>query len=65
LQLVEGKTWAKLAAWMASFALMGLALGHGNVSRLFTLRVMAIASATGALIGTFQLIVSSRTQRPH
>jgi hypothetical protein len=50
----NGKSVGRLMAWIAAFALMGLGIGHGNVSWPFTLRVMAVTTAVGAFIGILQ-----------
>ena len=52
----------RLLAWIVAFALAGLGIGHGNVSWLFTLRVIAVTTAVGALIGVLQFFISNRTQ---
>ena len=57
----NGKSVGRLIAWIAAFALVGLGIGHGNVSWLFTLRVMALTTGVGALIGALQFFYF----RPH
>lgn len=58
----HGKSLWRLLAWVAAFALVGLGIGHGNVSWAFTLRVMAIMTVVGAFIGALQIFISNRTQ---
>jgi MFS family permease len=46
--------------WVFACALVGLALGHGNVPWLVTLRVMAEGAAVGVLLGALQYAFSMR-----
>ena len=50
----------RFVCWVFAFALLGLALGHGNVPWLVTLRVMAEAAAIGAVVGALQYVLSRR-----
>ena len=55
---------ARLFCWTAAFALLGLAVGHGNVPWLVTLRFIAIFAAIGAVIGSLQFAISGRVAKP-
>jgi hypothetical protein len=52
---------ARLFCWVAAFAMVGLALGHGNVPWLITLRFVGACMTVGAVIGSLQFIISGRT----
>jgi hypothetical protein len=58
-----GKRSARLICWTAAFALLGLAVGHGNVPWLVTLRFIGIFTAIGVAVGILQFLLSSRTSR--
>ena len=58
-----GRRTVRLLCWTGSFALLGLAVGHGNVPWLVTLRFLAIFTAIGAAIGSLQFMVSTRNRQ--
>ena len=59
----RGRRTVRLLCWTGSFTLLGIAVGHGNVPWLVTLRFVAIFTAIGAAIGSLQFLVSSRTRQ--
>ncbi len=59
----HGRRTVRLLCWTSAFALLGLAVGHGNVPWLVTLRFVAIFTAVGAAIGSMQFVISSRSSQ--
>lgn len=58
----RGKRLARLFCWVGSFGLLGLALGHGNVPWLVTFRFTGAFAVVGAVIGSLQFLVASRSR---
>ncbi len=52
----------KLVLWVSAFAIVGLALGHGNVPWSRTLEIIGYSSLAGAVVGVVHYAVA-RPQR--
>ena len=56
----RGRRTARFFCWTAAFGLLGLAVGHGNVPWLVTLRFIGVFAAIGAAVGSLQFFVTGR-----
>jgi hypothetical protein len=61
----RGKRLARLLCWVGSIALLGLALGHGNVPWLVTFRFIGAFALVGVVIWSLQFLVASRSRVTH
>jgi hypothetical protein len=54
----------KLVLWICAFAILGFALGHGNVPWSTTLKITGLTAAFGAVIGLVHYLLA-RGQESH
>jgi hypothetical protein len=52
----------KPVLWICAFAILGFALGHGNVPWSTTLKIMGVTAGIGAIIGFVHYLLERRKE---